>query len=477
MAMVLCAALLVVCGVATSGGAPRFPHPPPPPPGRCQWCGHCCGATKQVVPPWPPSYVMSASTVLMPCNGTGLIDPTSPLAGDFTKWAFARIDWSNGKDGPTGWSKGRPMDAESGMVEQAARLVAANPAQRVGVYRNIIAAQPWFPSVAEKLRDPQYSGWFLPFKDAHSPTVAPRCDSPDKPQKQLCSNLFHGTQQVPRWPPENSGNDANCSAPGCDCGGVPCGRYLYDHTNASMRKWLIQEHILGSTAIGNPNISAIYLDDNWQTTPGPESPSPLGGPTEIGNPLHTANGTLYDGVISDLGFTAAQVEAQTLGWRQTMQELQDAVLEAGGWSWAWFLPAKAAPTTSKAHCLAYFHSNTTRAYVDGAIQMSMAHKQVKDPANHRSTYSYTSPVEDLASFLLVRGPHAFLGAGWAGCDCYPSFYSGFERDYGVPVASYAETAHGSGVFAREWTKATVSFNCSSGTATIAMKQADNDGPS
>ena len=53
------------------------------------------------------------------------------------------------------------MDAESGMVEQAARLVAANPAQKVGVYRNIIAAQPWFPSVAAKLRDPQYSGWFL----------------------------------------------------------------------------------------------------------------------------------------------------------------------------------------------------------------------------------------------------------------------------------------------------------------------------
>jgi len=88
------------------------------------------------------------------------------------------------------------MDAESGMVEQAARLVAANPAQKVGVYRNIIAAQPWFPSVAAKLRDPKYSSWFLPFKDDHSPTVAPRCDSPDPPQKKLCSNLFHGNQQV-----------------------------------------------------------------------------------------------------------------------------------------------------------------------------------------------------------------------------------------------------------------------------------------
>ena len=215
---------LFACATASLGAtkspnfirADSFPRPPPPPPGTCQWCGHCCGATEQVVPPWPPTYVMSESTVVMPCNGTGLIDPTSPAAGDFSKWAFASIDWSNGKDGASGWSKGRPMDAESGMVEQAARLVAANPAQKVGVYRNIIAAQPWFPSVAAKLRDPQYSGWFLPFKDTHSDTVAPRCDTPDPPQKQLCSNLFHGTQQVPRWPPENSGNDANCSAPGCD---------------------------------------------------------------------------------------------------------------------------------------------------------------------------------------------------------------------------------------------------------------------
>ena len=71
-----------------------------------------------------------------------------------------------------------------------------------------------------------------------------------------------------------------------------------------------------------------------------------------------------------------------------------------------FLPAKPAPR-SKAACIAYFHSNTTRSYTSGAIQMSMAHTQTKDPAHHRSTYNYTSPVEDLASFLIVRGPHAW----------------------------------------------------------------------
>ena len=63
-----------------------------------------------------------------------------------------------------GWSKGRPMDAEGGMVQQAARLVAANPAQKVGVYRNIIAAQPWFPSVAAKLRGACLSVCFCDFQ-------------------------------------------------------------------------------------------------------------------------------------------------------------------------------------------------------------------------------------------------------------------------------------------------------------------------
>ena len=103
------AAASVLLVAYASGGELHqpFPHVPPPPPGTCQWCGHCCGATKQVVPPWPPTFVMRESTVIMPCNGTGLFDPTSPVAGDFSKWAFASIDWSNGKDGP-GVSHHRP---------------------------------------------------------------------------------------------------------------------------------------------------------------------------------------------------------------------------------------------------------------------------------------------------------------------------------------------------------------------------------
>jgi hypothetical protein len=76
-------------------------------------------------------------------------------------------------------------------------------------------------------------------------------------------------------------------------------------------------------------------------------------------------------------------------------------------------------------------------------------------------------MQDLATFLLVRGDYAWLGAGWAGCDCYPPFLSAFDVDYGVPTQpTYSETSPG--VFERVWTKATVSFDCNKYKGAITM---------
>lgn len=438
---------------------------PPGPAGTCQWM-HCCGAVKQVLPLWPVSYSMAESTIIMPCNSTGLIRPNEAAAKDFQKWSFASIDWSNGKNGPTGWAQKRPMDAETPMVEQAALLKAANPKQKVGVYRNIVAAQPWFPSVAAKLRDPAYRGWFLRFNDTTSPTYAPRCDTPDPPQVPICSDLYHGTEQVPRYPPIYNGlNDGNCSAPGCDCGGLPCGRYLFNHTNSSLREWLVNEHILGDTAIGNPNISAIYLDDNWQNFSGYEAPHHFGGPTEISR-INTSARPWYDGVIDDLGFSQEDVNAQVDGWRETMLAVQDAVIKAGGWSWAWFLTGRMAPKGAP-NCTAYFRSKTTRSYAQSALQMSLA--------RNSSTNQYVSLREELATFLLVRGDYAWLGAGWGGCDNYPDYIPEFELDYGVPLTeSYEEVEPG--IFERDWTKASISFNCTAYEGTITMRDSTTPAP-
>ena len=86
-----------------------------------------------------------------------------------------------------------------------------------------------------------------------------------------------------------------------------CREYLWNHHNESMVQWLIEEHILGSTAIGNENISAIYLDDNWQNFTGGESKATIGGPTEEDN-----------NCTEDMGLTQADTTAMTEAWRRTM---------------------------------------------------------------------------------------------------------------------------------------------------------------
>ena len=76
-----------------------------------------------------------------------------------------------------------------------------------------------------------------------------------------------------------------------------------------------------------------------------------------------------------------------------------------------------------------------------------------------------------ANFLLVRGPYAFIGLGWINCvpaDRY-AFPDALRADYGTPLGLCKETAAGSGVFVREWTKATVQMDCGSYTPTIRMK--------
>ncbi len=131
--------------------------------------------------------------------------------------------------------------------------------------------------------------------------------------------------------------------------------------------------------------------------------------------------------------------------------------------------------------------------------------------------SACSGVQDLANFLLLRGPYAWLGYSWVGCSvkyarppemdmvracetCWAlaqvcvgggggkggvvlcaSFPAGCcacsshppprmaYQDYGEPVdATCYETAPNSGVFTRKWTKATVTMDCNTWTPTIAM---------
>ena len=87
-----------------------------------------------------------------------------------------------------------------------------------------------------------------------------------------------------------------------------------------------------------------------------------------------------------------------------------------------------------------------------------------EPAN------LTEPVQDIANFLLVRGPYAFLGHGWLGCSRTYEVPEQLSWDYGEPLGLCKETGAKSGVFTREWSKASVQMDCNSWTPTITLKK-------
>jgi hypothetical protein len=78
-------------------------------------------------------------------------------------------------------------------------------------------------------------------------------------------------------------------------------------------------------------------------------------------------------------------------------------------------------------------------------------------------------MQHLASFLTIRGPFAWFGWAWVGCGVVPPRPAGMDADYGVPLSHCVETARGSGVFTREWSKATTTIDCNKWEGTIKMK--------
>jgi hypothetical protein len=378
---------------------------------------------------------MANSTIAQPCNSSGLLS-----AASLANFSLVSVDWSNSK---STWVTGRPMDAESPLVAQAELLVSARADQRVWVYKNIVIAYAWFPTVRAKLVDPQYAGWFLHFGPPPLPNNSyhvPQCDDNFSPP--LCSALYHSQDQTPGFPH----GDGNCPAPNCDCGGVPCGFYLFNHANESLREWLIDEYVMGPTGVGNPAVHGVYLDDrfvnsSWSGDAPDCAASPIGGPSEVNA-----------GCIADIGLTQAETTALADGWQTTMLQLQTRLLAAGAFSWAYFTEFR---TPDHGQCAFIFSSNSSEALYGLALQMFLS-----SPANE------TTITRDVVSFLLVRGPYAWLGYGWQGCSESgpPGIPPQLLLDYGEPLNNVTETSHN--VFERRWSKATVAMNCATMEASV-----------
>ncbi len=107
----------------------------------------------------------------------------------------------------------------------------------------------------------------------------PRLRSRASPRAPLRAAHVHLRARAPPrlapQTPEHPHGDGSCVNP-CDCGeGVPCGEYLWNHTNGTMlRDWLINEHLLGPTGLGNPAVSGFYVERVPPACPPARPPAP-----------------------------------------------------------------------------------------------------------------------------------------------------------------------------------------------------------
>ena len=385
----------------------------------------------------------------MACNASGDLNPAATA-----NFFFVDVDWSSGK---ADWAKEHPMQADVSLIRQALAVAAAVPGRRVFTYRNAIMALPWFSDARAKLTDPAYAAWFVPFG---KPTVknttwhVPPCDVNYDPP--LCSTLYHGQVQTPQYP-------GLCEAPACDCGLLPCGEYVFEFRSANISvhgqtfvEWFINDYFFSPTALGNPGIDGLYVDDFWGAA----------GPSEM-DPA----------AVEDMGLSVADVADMAAAYRWVLKQAGAAVTAAGKWTWSEFL------------------NNDPFQYINGGCPQPWVKKETcaadlrllcnaSAPAQTRTLlYGFapgcpsldpshlTSPQEDIANFQLVRGPYAFLGSGWQGCS--PTLRFEFppelNSDFGEPAALCYESSLDSGIFIREFSHATIQMDCSTYTPNITWK--------
>lgn len=421
-------------------------------------------------PPWSPSYSMHDSLITMQLNSMGW---SSPSRG--AQFGIVSYDWSNMK---YIWSAGKPMNCEELMVEQAKATKRAastlHTNTKVFVYRNIVKALPWFNTVRKKLDDPNYSGFFLKFDTTNVRQYHVSPCATENPTH--CSMYYHDQLQTPQVPTtDHPYPDGICTDGYCDCGMNPCGEYLFDHRNGTMlRDWLIQEVILGETAVGNADIDGLFLDDFWcsdllcrnnhNEILGCPCNDPVQGPTEIDR---------YSQM--DMGLTDQDIADLTVQWNITMGYVQKALLMHSAYTWS-LIPgqnnANAWPT--------FLSSDAPKCMAACRRACKVDSMEQQYPMLFGFTITNSTVLsqlqQDLSYFLLVRGPYAYAGWGVWGMtwpfQSDPNNHGAlpptaddvplpavFDIDYGTPQEVCYETEINSGIFRRRWSRAIVELDC------------------
>jgi hypothetical protein len=302
-------------------------------------------------------------------------------------------------------------------------------------------------------------------------------------------------QQSPGYPH----GDGDCPAPNCNCGKVPCGFYWWNHSSTtivngqSFLDWFKDTYIFDAQGT-SPLVSGFYFDDcearcrafsafegiflrgelasaHFFSPSSSPPPPPPDWPASGGFPDPFPNMT------EDTGLTAADQAMIAASYTKNMAAVYDEVLARGMFSWQQMWNGQSSPDDKNGCC--------TRPLVEKGATCAPTLRRLcaaDSPSQKRlMQYSFSPggcqgdpsalqfPLQDIANFMLIRGDYAYLGHGWLGCSRTYEVPKEINFDYGVPTELCHETAPNSGVFTRDWTKATISLDCNTWTPTITMK--------
>eukprot|EP01052_Picozoa_sp_SAG31_P012823 SAG31_NODE_758_length_12292_cov_14.175511_9_plen_205_part_00 len=198
-----------------------------------------------------------------------------------------------------------------------------------------------------------------------------------------------------------------------------------------------------------------------------------------------------------MGLGATDVKEMTAAWKAQQAAVHHKIVAAGGFDWA-LLNCKSAPTdhepctmssespwtppwypgrnasgpSVQEECTAWLRKACVPAAPLGKLALFFGLTRQAHRTLVNASGQLPALVQDLATFLLVRGRYAWLGHGWTGNG---NHYRGnwsplFELEYGMPLtdACFEDIAM-PGVFRRSWTKADVVMDCNAWTGRITMK--------
>jgi hypothetical protein len=201
-------------------------------------------------------------------------------------------------------------------------------------------------------------------------------------------------------------------------------------------------------------LSLGYLDDSMT----------LHGPTEEDSHF-----------IADTASTPAEMQEHVAAYNANMRRLELELVAQGGF---WHQAMKPGPRIRPIRDDCYHDCGNVTAMECAATLREIW--CVPEPEPWKSATQYfmrptsatkESETQATAQFLLTRGPFAWIGFfNWQFDDSVvrPRPVE-WDTDYGVPEGPCTETAKGSGMFSRSWSKATVTWNCHTATGEIQAK--------